>query len=87
MSFHCMQLLLGLRYLRQVSTVYIKTISHLQYFSEVDDPQLHWVRSIPELLQTACLLLSLSITMVLIDLSSVIHHHLDLGIIMLQSSV
>ena len=62
-----------------------KPISYLQYSSEVNDPQLHWVGTIPELLQTVGLLLPLSVTVVLIDLSTVVQYHLDLGVIVLNS--
>lgn len=62
-----------------------KPLSYLQCSSEVNDPQLHWVGTIPELLQTVGLLLPLSVTVMLVDLSAVIQHHLDLGVIMLHS--
>ena len=67
-------------------TLYKPLISHLQFSSEVSDPQLDWVGTIPELLQTVGLLLSLTIAMVLVDCSTVIQYHLDLGVIMLNSA-
>ena len=59
-------------------------LSHLQYSPEVNDPQLDWVGTISELLQAAGLLLPLSVAVVLIDLTTIVQYHLDLGIIVLN---
>ena len=50
----------------------INQISHLQFSSEVSDPQLDRVGTIPELLQAAGLLLPLPVAVVLVDCSAVV---------------
>ena len=58
--------------------------AHLENPPQVDDSELHWVGTIPELPQAIGLLLPQSIAVVLVHLSTIVEHNLNLRIVMLS---